>query len=245
MYIPPYHLSDMSEVITCMILEDDLVAQMVIEKMIKEVPFLELRFKSADPFEAIEYLKAKPIDLIFLDIELPQMNGMQFVNLLALKPYLVIISSEQKYAIDAFSYSVVDYLLKPVTDKVRFLQAAYKVKALLENNHLRRETEKPENLFVRADSLLQNIPLDSILWLEASGDYVKINTDKKMLMVLSTMKAISEKLPENKFVRVHRSFIVNIKRVENIDSSNLIIGNKIIPISTNYRDSLMAKINIL
>lgn len=235
----------MSEVITCMILEDDLVAQMVIEKMIKDVPFLELKLKSTDPFEALEYLKDKQIDLIFLDIELPQMNGMQFVDLLAFKPYLVIISSENKYAIDAFSYSVVDYLLKPVTDKVRFLQAAYKVKALFENNHLRRETEKPENLFVRADSLLQNIPLDSILWLEASGDYVKINTDKKMLMVLSTMKAIFEKLPENKFVRVHRSFIVNIKRVENIDSSNLIIGNKIIPISNQHRDSLIAKLNIL
>jgi DNA-binding LytR/AlgR family response regulator len=173
------------------------------------------------------------------------MNGMEFVDLLASKPYLVIVSSEEKYAVDAFSYSVVDYLLKPVMDKVRFLQAVYKVKALMENQHSKKQKEKSENLFVRADSLLQNIPLDSILWLEASSDYVKINTDKKMLMVLSTMKAISEKLPENQFVRVHRSFIVNIKRVENIDSSNLIIGNKIIPISTNYRDSLMAKINIL
>lgn len=233
--------------ISCVIVEDDLVAQKVLEVLIQKTSFLSLKKSFDDPIDASAYLKGERIDLIFLDIEMPGINGLELLSLLDYKPAVIVVTAQQQYAVQAFEHNVLDYLVKPVSDYSRFLKAALKAKETKEAKKETTGSQKSEAppLFVKVDSLLHNINLNSILWIEAYGDYVKINTDQKMLMILSTLKGIEGKLPENQFVRVHRSFIVNIKRIDNIDPSNLQIGTKIIPISSTHREALINKINLL
>lgn len=236
----------MFDKIKCTIVEDDLVAQHVLETLIAKTEYLHLVKKFEDPQQAYTYLKTNPMDLLFLDIEMPGLSGLELIELLDSRAQVVLVTAQEKYAIEAFKYNVIDYLLKPVTSYARFLKSAEKAREIILKNHPVPKTDPEDSpLFVKVDSLLHNISLKSILWIEANGDYVKINTEKKMLMVLSTLKALEAKLPEHHFVRIHRSFIVNIKRIDNIDASNLQIGSKVIPISTNFRDNLISKINLL
>lgn len=233
--------------INCVVVEDDLVAQTVLEVLIKKTAFLDLKKSFDDPVVASAYLKNEKVDLIFLDMEMPGISGLQLIGLLDYKPCVIIVSDKQQYALEAFEHNVVDYLLKPVSEYSRFLKAVLKVKDILEARE-KTQTVRPSKstpLFVKVDSLLHNIDLKSILWIEAYGDYVKINTEEKMLMVLSTLKAIEGKLPDDQFVRVHRSYIVNVKRIDNIDPNNLQIGSKILPISASHREGLINKINLL
>jgi DNA-binding LytR/AlgR family response regulator len=233
--------------ISCVIVEDDLVAQKVLEVLIQKTSFLNLKKSFADPIEASAYLKSERVDLIFLDVEMPGINGLELIDLLDYKPSIIMVTAQKQYAVQAFEQNVLDYLVKPVNDYSRFLKAALKAKEVKDAKKQADVPQKTDNppLFVKVDSLLHNINLNSILWIEAYGDYVKINTDQKMLMILSTLKGIEGKLPENQFVRVHRSFIVNIKRIDNIDPANLQIGTKIIPISATHREALINKINLL
>lgn len=234
------------EKISCAIVEDDPVAQKVLEVLVQKTAYLDLKKSFDDPIEASVYLQHEKVDLIFLDIEMPGISGLQLISLLDYKPSVIIVSGKEDYALKAFEHSVCDYLLKPLDDYSRFLKAVMKAREQLENRNGRMKlASKVAPLFVKVDSLLHNIDLNSILWIEAYGDYVKINTDQKMLMVLSTLKAIERKLPESRFVRVHRSYIVNVKRIDNIDPSNLQIRDRIIPISANHRDGLLNKINLL
>jgi DNA-binding LytR/AlgR family response regulator len=234
------------EKISCVIVEDDPVAQKVLEVLVQKTAYLDLKKSFDDPVEASAYLQHEPADLIFLDVEMPGISGLELIGLLDYKPSVIIVSGKEDYALKAFEHSVCDYLLKPLDDYSRFLKAVMKVREQMETRSGRaKAAAKAAPLFVKVDSLLHNIDLSSILWIEAYGDYVKINTDQKMLMVLSTLKAIESKLPESRFVRVHRSYIVNVKRIDNIDPSNLQIRDKIIPISANHRDGLLNKINLL
>lgn len=234
------------EKISCVIVEDDLVAQKVLEVLVRKTAYLDLRRCFDDPIEASTYLQNEKADLIFLDIEMPGINGLQLIDLIDYKPAVIVVSGKEDYALKAFEHNVCDYLLKPLEDYPRFLKAVMKAREYQEARHGRfKLASKVGPLFVKVDSLLHSIDLNSVLWIEAYGDYVKINTDQKMLMVLSTLKAIESKLPETRFVRVHRSYIVNVKRIENIDPSNLQIRDKIIPISANHRDGLLNKINLL
>lgn len=185
------------------------------------------------------------MDLIFLDVEMPEISGMELLQALIYKPAVIIISSNPKYAIDAFQFSVVDYLLKPVNDYGRFLKAVTKVSSHLKNEMPGSEITSEHHLFVRIDSVLHKIAIEDILWIEAFGDYIKIQTKDKLLTIYGTLKKIEERLPTAKFVRVHRSFIVNLEKINNIDSSNLIIDKKIIPISETHKAQLLAKIKIL
>ena len=234
--------------ISCIIVEDDPVAQKVLEVLVKKTALLDLKQSFDDPIVASTYLKSEHVDLIFLDIEMPGINGIQLMDLLDVRPFVIVVSENDEYAIDAFEHNVCDYLLKPLDNYARFLKAVLKVKEIKDVKRSHRESLVETDstpLFVKVDSLLHNIELKAILWIEAYGDYVKINTEEKMLMVLSTLKAIENKLPSNQFVRVHRSYIVNVKRVDNIDPSNLQIGTKIIPISSSHREGLINKINLL
>ena len=231
--------------ISCVMVEDDPVAQKVLEVLIQKTPFLQLIKAFDDPLQASIFLREEKVDLIFLDVEMPGMNGLQLMNNLDYKPYVIIVSAKEEYALKAFEFSVYDYLLKPLDDYSRFLKAVMKVKEVHDAKTAKGKAQKIGPLFVKVDTLFHNIDLNAILWIEAYGDYIKINTDQKMLMVLSTLKSIESKLPDDRFVKVHRSYVVNVKRVDNIDHGNLQIKDKIIPIGTNYRESLFAKINLL
>lgn len=227
--------------ISCVVVEDDEVSQLIIGSMIGKTPFLTLVKSFTDPIEASHYLRENRVELIFLDIEMPNLNGFELLSLLDYKPTVIVMTSENKYAAEAFNYEVHDFLVKPVKDYPRFLRPLLK----LQEMRVKPPTDAPSNVFVKADSLLHNIIVEQILYIEAFGDYVKIHTDKKVLMVLATLKSFETKVPGSHFARVHRSFIVNLRRIDNIDPNNLQIGTAIIPISPNHREELLSKIELI
>jgi DNA-binding LytR/AlgR family response regulator len=227
--------------ISCAIIEDDSISRTMIEGLAEKTNLLSVEGSFPSAQEAMPWLNKHQVDLLFLDIEMPGISGIDLLRVLANKPEVIIVSSKPDYAVDAFEFSVADYLLKPVKDYSRFLHAVNKVAARLSKTN----TDTDNHLFVKVDSLLQKLNMDDVLWIEAFGDYVKIQTTDKMHTVYSTLKKLEDRLPSDKFLRVHRSFIVNLEKISNIDSTNLEIDKKIIPISENYKEQLLNKIKIL
>jgi len=205
---------------------------------------LNVRGTFNSPSQAIPWLINNEVDLLILDVEMPGMSGLEMVRALWYKPEIIIISANAGYAVEAFDLSVTDYLVKPVMNYARFLEAINKV-IIKRKKKPADAKSKDENLFVKIDSLLLSINLDIVLWIEAFGDYIKIVTEEKTYTVYSTLKKIETRLDKKKFVKVHRSFIINVSKITNIDPNNLVINKKIIPISGSYKDNLLNLINIL
>jgi len=227
--------------IRCAIIEDESITRVVIEGLAKRTSFLSVEKSFEDPFEAVTWLNQNQVELLFLDIEMPGFNGLQVIKSLIYNPHVIIISSNTNYAFDAIQLSVIDYLKKPVDDYSRFLQAVGKVASLRQKS---RAKENIQDLFIKEDSLLVRVSLNEINCIEAFGDYVKIHTDKKHHVSYGALKKIEEKLPNDRFIKVHRSFIVNIQKIDNIDNSNLLIAGRIIPVSESYKRQLMEAIKI-
>lgn len=232
----------MNSPIKCVIVEDDPISLEVMKGLVERTGFLTIQMAFSDPFKAVQWLADNPTELILLDIEMPGLNGLELLKSLTQKPNVIIISSKENYAVEAFDFDVVAYLVKPIKDYSKFLKAVMKIKerAKLESSNI-----KEDRIFVKVDTLLIGIELDDLLWVEAFGDYVKLNTKDKVYTTYNTMKSMSEKLPTSQFIRVHRSFIVNSSKIINIEQTNLLINKKIIPIGNSYREELMKKLNTL
>jgi DNA-binding LytR/AlgR family response regulator len=187
------------------------------------------------------------VDILFVDVEMPDMTGLQLIETLEHKPQIIITTSIEQYAMHAFESDAVDFLLKPIESYARFLKAVRKAKSNILPKDIPVSPGKSaqDTIFIKIDSLLINFDLKEALYMEAFGDYVKIYTDKKMYVVHSKLRTMEETLPEKDFVRVHRSYIVRIDKIKNIDTSNLQVGNKIIPVSNSYRQLLFNKIQTL
>ena len=230
----------MDSLIRCIIVEDDALSREVIEGLVERAGFLELQQSFSDPVKAVQWLSSNTTDLIFLDMEMPGMTGLEMLQTLTQQPQVIVISSKAQYAVDAFDYSITAYLLKPVQEYAKFLKAVMKVKEKME------ATAAPaDHIFIKADSMLTNVSLHDITWVESFGDYVKVNTEKKVYTIYSTLKAVEDKLPSTHFIRVHRQFIVNLNKIQNIEQTNLQIDKKIIPIGTSFREALMKRISTL
>lgn len=231
----------------CIVIDDDKLSRRIIEEFIKRSEGLEIKQSFSDAVEAINYLKRDDdIHLIFLDIEMPEMSGIDFLNTLKNPPQIIIVSSKGKYALDAFEYDVTDYLLKPVSYS-RFFKAIDKAINRFEKNKINLIGK--EEIFIKKNSMLVRLKYDDILWVEALENYVIFNTYKEKFTIHFTMKAIEQKLPSNKFTRVHRSFIVNTSTIEVIEDNSVIIktedGSKNIPIGKSFKDKLMKDINLI
>ncbi len=231
----------------CILIDDDKLSRKVIEEFIKKTEGVSLKASFSDGVEAINYLKnEEDIHLIFLDIEMPEMNGIEFLNSLKNPPLIIIVSGKGKYAIDAFEYNVTDYLLKPL-NYPRFYKAIDKATARFEQNKLHLVGK--EEIFIKKNSTLVRLKYEDILWVEALENYVIFNTFKEKYTIHFTMKAIEQKLPSNKFTRVHRSYIVNTSSIDVIEDNAIIIktddGSKSIPIGKSYKEKLMKDINLI
>ncbi len=230
----------------CIIIDDDEITCRVIEDYVKRTSFLELMASFGSAVEAINYINAgNSVNLVFLDIEMPEMTGIEFLNTITQKPQIVIVSSREKYALEAFEYNVTDYLLKPVT-YARFFKAANKA---LENFDKNQQTSSDDEIFIKKGNSLVKIKFSDILWVEALENYVVINTQTDKFTIHFTMKAIENQLPPVYFKRVHRSFIVNIKSIFSIEDNSVVVkvndGKKLIPIGKSYRDNLLNEINLM
>lgn len=231
----------------CLTLEDDELSRRIIEQFIEQTDFLELSAGASfgNPVDAAAYLRENAVDLVLVDIELPVMTGLEFINTLNKKPYVILITAKEEYAVESYEYEVVDYLLKPIS-YARFLKAVTKVKEMAEQKPQSNDAHSSSSfLFVKDGSRLQKVVLHEILFVEAEGDYVAIHKSSGTLTVYSTMKHIESKLPESDFARVHRSYIVRIDKIADITDNNLIVGKKIIPIGASYKQALIKRLNVL
>jgi DNA-binding LytR/AlgR family response regulator len=228
---------------TCAIVEDDAVSRTMVDAFATQTGMLEVLGKYDSPSDALPWLVKNPVDLLFLDVEMPGMTGLEMLRVLNYKPAVIVISSNPNYAVEAFDLTVTDYLLKPLKDYPRFVTAV--AKAISKKGERLPKSNTSDNLFVKTDSLLLNLEVGSILFIEAFGDYIKIQTADNLHIVYSSIKKIEEKLDPNKFIRIHRSYIINLSKISNIASSNLEINKKIIPISETYKENLLEKLRIL
>ncbi len=229
----------------CLIVDDENMARKLLEENIRQLPFLELVGTCKNPFEAIQVLQEQPVDLIFLDIQMPGMLGTTFLQSLREKPMVIFVTAYAHYAVESYDLDVVDYLMKPVSME-RFTKAA--LKALEEKQKkiptptTEVETASPDYFFVHADYALVKVLIAEISHVESMKDYVKIfriNTQKPLL-TKSTLKAMEEKLPTKSFMRVHKSFIINLEQIQSIRNQNITIAGHQVPVSDMYLESLMA-----
>ena len=232
----------------CIIIEDDKLSLRIVEEFVSKTTDVELVGTFSNAVDAINHLgKDDNIHLIFLDVELPDMSGMEFLDSIKINPQVVIISSKEKYAVDAFNYEVTDYLVKPVT-YARFFKAIERARKRMQ---VRNGVDKigKDEIFIKKNSTLVRLRYDDILWVEALENYVIFNTFEDKYTIHFTMKAIEQKLPMEKFSRVHRSYIVNTSCIEVIEDNSVLIkthdGTKTIPIGKSYKDKLMGDINLM
>ena len=237
--------------IRCIAIDDEALALDLMEDNIRKVPFLELVKKCRSAFEAMEIMRQEAIDLIFLDIQMPDISGIQFLKSLKTKSLVIFTTAYEKYALEGFELDVIDYLLKPIPFD-RFLKAVNKASEYLDlknrsvSGDMQDEIRSTRDfIFVKADYKLVKIDFKDILFIEGLKDYIKIYTGEKPVITLMSMKLIEDKLPPGEFVRVHRSFIVQLKKIRFIQRSLIQIGEREIPISENYRDQLFNSINQL
>lgn len=226
--------------LTAIALDDEPIALELLSDYAARIPFLQLAGTFTDPFEAMRFLKNNTVDLLFLDIQMPDLTGFQFLQTLQSQPpALVFTTAYRQYALEGFNTDAVDYLLKPY-DFQRFAKAVNKVADWLSG---RGPVEKPNFLFVKSENRLVKVALDDLLWLEAWGDYVKIHTTpEKPLLTLTSLNVFSGVLPDSEFVRVHRSYIVRLGAITLIQRNRIFIGDKNIPLGDTYAEEFYRRL---
>ncbi|VXB21642.1 DNA-binding response regulator [Flavobacterium sp. 9AF] len=234
----------------CIIIDDEEMARAIIAQMISKYKELSLVGDFSNAMQAIKFLNQNEIDLIFLDIHMPDFTGFDFIQTIKNPPKIILITSDKNFAIEAFEYDcIVDYLVKPLTEE-RFQKAIHKASSShIVSKQITTETNMPEDsateFYVNIDRRLIKIEFESVSIVEAKGDYIHIKTDQKNYIVHSTLKKIEDKLPHNLFLKVHRSFIINTHKIIDIEDNSVLIGKEVIPVSRSNRPELMKRLNLL
>lgn len=239
----------MQDKLKCIAIDDESLARKLLEEYISQIPFLELVKTCKNAFEAIEVLEAEKIDLMFLDIQMPGMLGTKFLESLVNKPLTIFVTAYEQYAIEGFNLQVIDYLMKPVSFE-RFFKAALKAQESYKSLNLISEQfdaniESPDYMFINVEYSLVRVNFNQISHIEGLKDYIKIYVTNAVHPILtkSTLKGIEEKLPSKKFLRVQKSFIVNLDKIESIRNHRISIGKYEIPVSDTNMDLLLESIH--
>ena len=226
----------------CLIVDDEPLAVDVIAGYIPQVPFLHLTASYNNPVEALMHLQKENIDLIFLDIQMPQLSGLQFMNLLQSRAQVIIISAYNEYAIHGYEHDVTDYLLKPVSFE-RFYKAAEKALRLSNQGNKDENVTPPDFIFIKTDNKMVKVNLSDILYIEGLKNYISVYTsNNKRIVTLQNMKTLEDILPSHRFIRVQKSYIVSIEKIESIERQRIFIDNKAIPIGETYSEQFFAAI---
>lgn len=219
----------------CIIVDDSSTQRMAVAKLVNDHPQLSLIAEYSNAIEARNGLRNSEIDLIFLDIEMPIISGFDLLEALENKPQTILITGKLDYAFKAFDYDVTDYLHKPIT-LARF-EASIK-RAIIKYEQMHPSDEDEEHIFVKSNLKRRKVVLNEIKWIEALGDYIKLVTDEGNIIILSTMKSFEKQLPEDKFLRIHKSYIVNLEKIERFSSKNVEVEGHAIPLSRNKKEAL-------
>lgn len=224
----------------CIIIDDEPLAIEVIESYLTKMSDMEIVAKCESAVEALAVLRKKQIDLMFLDIQMPELTGLDFLKSLSHPPKAILTTAHRKYALEGYELDVIDYLLKPISFE-RFLKAVNKYfkSADSDNKVIHEDTNEDDFIYVKENKKAVKISLDEILYIESMKDYVTFHTDKKKIITKSTMSELEEKLPAERFVRIHRSYIVAIQKIDAFTSTSVEIGKKELTIGRNYKNGVM------
>lgn len=221
----------------CIAIDDEPLALNVIEEFCKKIEFVHLEAKFSSAIQAIDYISRNKPDLVFLDIQMPHLTGLQFLKSMSSPPMVIFTTAYSDYALEGFNVDAVDYLLKPIAFD-RFLKAtskAYNLYNLMRKSSSQSMEGQDKYLLVKVEYSTVKINVDDILYIEGLKDYVKIYSGTKFIMTKSTMKSIEEKLPRDKFIRIHKSYIVSVPMIKSLGCSHVTVGEKQIPIGNQYK----------
>ena len=226
----------------CIAIDDEPLALDLLEDNIRQVPYLELVAGFNKPMEAMQYLQDHEIDLIFIDIQMPGITGLQFIQSLPQKPMYILVTAYEKFALEGYNLNVVDYLLKPVSMD-RFVKACNKAMDLFKLKVAGSRLQVPEEhkyIFVNADYKLVKVEFSDIIWIEALKDYLKIHlqSNKNPLLTRMSMKSIEEQLPESQFIRIHKSYIISKAAISAVKKTSVFIGDLELPVGEMYREAV-------
>jgi len=225
----------------CIVVDDEPFALDLIKSYVERTPFLSLAGTFTNPFKALEYLRNHKTDLVFLDINMPELSGIQIIQSLAIAPKVIFTTAYTEFGAESYEYSAIDYLLKPVKYE-RFLKAVNKaIESSTENKTLNNasvgeEVKKQDFIYLKSGTQIHKIELKTIFYVEGAGNYMTFYTTKKKLMVLLNMGQVLELLPPDQFIRIHKSFIVSISQIEIIEKHRVIINGQPVPIGVSYRE---------
>lgn len=234
---------------TCIIVDDEATARLVVEQYCNSRDDLDIVATFDNAIDALKFLNQDTVDLVFLDIHMPGFSGMDFVKTLKDPPLVILTTSDREFAIESYEYDhVIDYLVKPVAEE-RFKKALDKAEKRLSKSQPEPTNAEPSkggnDLYINIDRRLIKLDMDDILVIEAKGDYIHIRCTDKEHRVHTTLKKIKEKLPDDKFLQIHRSYIINFTRIIDIEDNSVLIEKQVIPISRSNRPELMRRLNLL
>jgi DNA-binding LytR/AlgR family response regulator len=228
-----------------LIIDDNKIARTTIRQLAAKAGDIDIVAECADAMAAYELLQLKRVDLLLLDVEMPGMSGLELTqNLGDKRPVIIFITSKREYAADAFDLNVADYIIKPVTTP-RFMQAIEKARAILESDREEINVKDDEFIFIRDSNVVRRLKLNDILYAEAMGDYVKLYTPERFYAIHATLKAVEDRLPPSRFLRVHRSYLVAVDKIDTLDGGALIVGGRPLPVADAFRAALNKRMNIL
>jgi DNA-binding LytR/AlgR family response regulator len=228
--------------LTCLIIDDEPVARKGLEEYVNEIEFLQLVAQCENPVKASRYLGEQNIDLIYLDIHMPKVSGIEFLKSLRNPPLVIFTTAYSDYALEGYSLDVVDYLMKPITFE-RFLKATQKASEVYQMKKLAAEHKTHDDyFFVKCESKFEKVNFAEVLYVESMQNYVIIHTTAKKLITYMTLSSLENQLPNDQFLKVHKSFIVSIGRIKAIDANEILIGDSRIPISRNLKDQVVNRI---
>ncbi|MBU3011727.1 LytTR family DNA-binding domain-containing protein [Polaribacter vadi] len=232
----------------CIVIDDEQMARVIIRTLCNEIKRINLVKEFSGAIDAMKYLNENSVDLIFLDIHMPNFSGLDFIKTLKDPPKIIFTTSDPKFAIQAFEYDfIADYLLKPI-ELPRFEKAIRKAEKLQLSEskvETKKEAAVKNDFYVNIDRRLIKIDLSTIYLIKAKGDYIDIKTEDKNYIVHSTLKKIEEKLPDSLFLKVHRSYIINVKKIIDIEDNSVLIKKEVIPVSRSNRPELMKRLDLL
>jgi len=232
-------------VINCLIVDDEELALNVLEKYISTLPSLRLAGKCENALDAITFLHKNQVDLLFLDLNMPELGGLDMLKTLSDPPLVILTTAYSEFALESYEFGVVDYLLKPIKLE-RFIKAVNKAVGLLRSYQpagQESNTDKSGSIFVKEDHITYQISWEHILYIEAYGNYLKVYTTDKTYVTRDTMMHVEELLSESQFLRVHKSFLVNLSKVSRMAGNVLYIGETELPVGTTYKNQLVSRLN--
>lgn len=232
-------------IIKCIAVDDEPLALDIIKDYISQVPFLKLLKTFKDGISVIEYLASNNVDLIFLDIEMGGLSGTQLIKSLQKKPKIIMTTAYRNYAVDAFDLNVTDYLLKPFSFE-RFLKAVDKSYNLLKSEqiHPSSDISDKDYFFVKSNGKMIKVRFDDILYIEGLSEYIIIRTKSANIITLQSFKNIENTLPDSGFVRIHKSYLVSLSKIDSIKGQNVLIANKELPIGSKYKKNFFSAISL-